>query len=118
MTTRNFLMSIGASLASRKIAQALSEMGELDFNELLDRVGLKRRPTTGLGGLAYFGLGALAGAGAALLFAPSSGRELRATAREQLDRLASAANERMQEAGAKGSAILSRASEGNRPRQD
>ncbi|MFO7178717.1 MAG: YtxH domain-containing protein [Pseudomonadota bacterium] len=111
MTTRSFLMSIGTSLASRKIAQALAEV---DLDDVLDRMGLTRKRTTPLENLAYFGLGALAGAGAALLFAPAPGRELRATARERLDRLAAAANERMHEAGAKGSAILSRASEGTR----
>jgi gas vesicle protein len=48
--------------------------------ELLRAIGLQRSSSTGgefLGGVAVFGAGLLVGAGLALLFAPSSGAEVR-----------------------------------------
>ena len=62
-------------------------MTHLDRDELLSKLGLEVKPTTGqalLSALAPFGLGLLVGAGVALLLAPKSGRELRQDLAERL----------------------------------
>lgn len=64
-------------------------MKYLDADELLSKLGLERRPSSGeslLGALVPFGVGMLVGAGVALLLAPKSGRELRAGIRHRVHR--------------------------------
>jgi len=68
------LVSLGSTLAATKLAQSVSNM---DANDVLGLVGLARRRSYLLENLALIGIGALAGAGAALLFAPASGSETR-----------------------------------------
>jgi YtxH-like protein len=68
------LVSLGSTLAATKLAQSMSHM---EANDILGLVGLARRRNYLLENLALIGIGALAGAGAALLFAPASGSETR-----------------------------------------
>jgi hypothetical protein len=58
----------------------LNDLRDLDKDDILSALGLASKPTTSerlLGTLSIFGVGLLVGAGAALLFAPKSGQELR-----------------------------------------
>jgi YtxH-like protein len=68
------LVSLGSTLAATKLAQSVSH---LHADDVLSLVGLSRRRSYLLENLALIGLGALAGAGAALLLAPASGTETR-----------------------------------------
>ena len=68
------LVSLGSTIAATKLAQSLSH---LQADDVLGMVGLSRRRSYWLENLALVGLGAIAGAGAALLFAPASGTETR-----------------------------------------
>jgi gas vesicle protein len=58
----------------------LSDISELTKDDVLAALGLATKPSTSerlLGSLGFFGLGAVVGAGLALMLAPSSGQELR-----------------------------------------
>lgn len=58
----------------------LSDISDLSKEDVLAALGLAPKPTTTqrvFGTLGMFGLGALVGAGVALLLAPSSGEDLR-----------------------------------------
>src|SRR6185295_3153475 len=68
------LVYLGSTLAATKLAQSISH---LEADDVLGLVGLARRRSYWLEILALVGIGALAGAGAALLFAPASGTETR-----------------------------------------
>ena len=68
------LVSLGSTLAATKLAQTISH---LEADDVLGLVGLARRRNYLLENIALVGLGALAGAGAALLLAPASGTETR-----------------------------------------
>jgi len=68
------LVSLGSTLAATKLAQTISH---LEADDVLGMVGLARRRNYLLENIALVGLGALAGAGAALLLAPASGTETR-----------------------------------------
>ena len=68
------LVSLGSTLAATKLAQTLSH---LEADDVLNVIGLARRRNYLFENLALIGIGALAGAGAALLFAPASGTETR-----------------------------------------
>ena len=68
------LVSLGSTLAATKLAQSISH---LEADDVLGLVGLARRRNHWLENVALIGIGALAGAGAALLFAPASGTETR-----------------------------------------
>jgi hypothetical protein len=68
------LVSLGSTLAATKLVQGLSN---LEADDVLRVVGLARRRSYLLDNLALIGLGALAGAGTALLFAPARGSETR-----------------------------------------
>lgn len=63
----------------------LKDVRNLDKDDLLDLLGLEKKPTPGAHlseALGTFGLGLLVGAGIALLLAPRPGRELRDEIRE------------------------------------
>ncbi len=67
----------------------LEDIRNLDKDDLLDLLGLEKRPTPGARvgeALGTFGLGLLVGAGIALILAPKPGRELRDEIRERLRR--------------------------------
>jgi hypothetical protein len=68
------LVSLGSTLAATKLAQTISH---LEADDVLGLVGLARRRNYLLENIALVGLGAIAGAGAALLLAPASGTETR-----------------------------------------
>ena len=68
------LVSLGSTLAATKLAQTISNL-EADDDQGM--VGLARRRNNLLENNALHGLGAIAGAGAALLLAPASGSETR-----------------------------------------
>jgi hypothetical protein len=58
----------------------LSDISDLSKEDVLAALGLALKPTSSqrmIGALGAFGLGALVGAGVALLLAPSSGEDLR-----------------------------------------
>jgi hypothetical protein len=58
----------------------LSDISDLSKEDILAALGLATKPTVServLSSAGLFGLGALVGAGVALLLAPSSGRDLR-----------------------------------------
>ncbi|MFI5299777.1 MAG: YtxH domain-containing protein [Polyangiales bacterium] len=63
---------------------------------LLDRLGLEPRGYGRAAGAGGFAIGVLLGAGAALLFAPMSGRELRKRIREQVLALIDATDEKIE----------------------
>jgi len=78
------LVSLGSTLAATKLAQTVSR---LEADDVLRVVGLARRRSTLLENIALFGMGALAGAGAALLLAPASGMETRERVALELGRV-------------------------------
>jgi hypothetical protein len=78
------LVSLGSTLAATKLAQTVSR---LEADDVLRVVGLARRRSTLLENIALFGMGALAGAGAALLLAPASGIETRERVALELGRV-------------------------------
>lgn len=108
MSTKKYLMSLGTAIATSKIVKAISD---LDTDSVIGRVGLERRRTHAWEHLAFFGLGALAGAGAALLLAPASGRETREKLTGEVDRLTGIANEKIREAKEQAPSLITRASE-------
>jgi hypothetical protein len=58
----------------------LSDLGNLDKDDILSALGLVSKPTASgrlLGSVGIFAVGLLVGAGAALLLAPTSGPDLR-----------------------------------------
>jgi hypothetical protein len=78
------LVSLGSTLAATRLAQSISH---LQADDVLRVVGLARRRSFFLENLALVGLGALAGAGAALLLAPASGIETRERMASELGRV-------------------------------
>lgn len=69
----------------------ISDLRNLDRDDVLSWLGLQKRTSTGAyvaGCLGLFASGLLLGAGAALLVAPKPGRELRSDLRSKLKRAA------------------------------
>ena len=90
MKALKMIASIGAAIAAAKAVRAVSNFG---VDDMLDYVGLERNRSRIWEKLAFFGAGALAGAGAGLLLAPASGRETRAKLSDGMDKLATRATE-------------------------
>lgn len=70
-------LTLGSIFGVRRLARYL---GQYDLDDALSAVGLERRSSAAGSALPAIGLvvlGAAIGAGAALVFAPSSGRDLR-----------------------------------------
>lgn len=85
MNLARIAFGIGSAIGARRLVQGVQEFG---FDDLLAPVGLERRRSAldkVLPAIGYVGLGTVIGAGAALLLAPSSGRELRQRVSSQLD---------------------------------
>lgn len=78
------LVSLGSTLAATKLAQTIAH---LQADDVLRVVGLARRRSHFAENLALVGLGALVGAGAALLLAPASGTETRERFASELGRV-------------------------------
>jgi hypothetical protein len=97
------LVSLGSTLAATRLAQSLSH---LEANDVLRIVGLSRRRSHFLENLALVGLGALAGAGAALLFAPASGSETRERVASELGKVKDATVDALRDAKRQAPALL------------
>jgi hypothetical protein len=111
MNTKKYLMSIGTAIATSKLAKAISNM---EADDVIHRIGFERRRTHVWEHVAFFGLGALAGAGAALLLAPASGRETRERIGGEVDRLAGMANEKLREVKDHAPSLISKNAESER----
>ena len=88
MDNKKILMSLGTAIAASKIAKTVSG---IELNDVLGTVGLSRRRNHFLENLGLIAAGAVVGAGAALLFAPSSGREVRRRLSDGASKLGQAA---------------------------
>ncbi len=84
------LMSIGSAIAATPVARSLT-IGSL--RDPLALFGLERRSSRVLERSALIGAGVLLGAGAALLLAPTSGRETRQRISERANQLTKEARE-------------------------
>lgn len=94
MKITKLIFSAGVAVAAAKLAKSLTNVG---VDDALGFVGLERRRGHGWEKLAFFGAGALAGAGAGLLLAPASGRDTRKKIGEGMDTLATKATEALAE---------------------
>jgi hypothetical protein len=103
MTATKVIMSIGSAIAATKLAQLASSVS---VDDVLGRVGLSRRRSHFLDNLLFLGAGAAVGAGAALLFAPASGKQTRARIGKEVSRLSEAASDAVQEATDSARALL------------
>ncbi len=90
MNMRHSLISLGAAIAAAPVARSIHS---LTMDNALGVIGLERRRSKFLERLALVGAGAMVGAGTALLFAPSSGRETRQKIKEGAENLANEAAE-------------------------
>ena len=69
----------------------LTDVSDLSKNDILSALGLAIKPSTServVGSLGLIGLGAIVGAGVALLLAPSSGQDLRSDLSQRIRRFA------------------------------
>jgi gas vesicle protein len=69
----------------------ISDVSDLSKNDILSALGLAIKPSTServAGSLGLIGLGAIIGAGVALLLAPSSGEDLRSDLGQRIRRYA------------------------------
>jgi hypothetical protein len=85
MTLMKSVLSLGSAIAARQLAHSAQNVG---INDMLGLIGLERKRSTLdkiLPAVGWFGLGTVLGAGAALMLAPSSGKQLRSRVSEQLD---------------------------------
>jgi len=105
MNTKQTLVSLGMAIASTKIAKRLANLEADDFWSL---VGLERRRNHTVSAMGLIGLGAVVGAGVALLFAPESGRETRKRIMREADKLGQSAGELARDVQAEAPALISR----------
>lgn len=94
MKFSNVLWSIGSLIGAQQAVKAARKFG---VDDLLGFVGLQRRPAAAqliLPAIGLASLGAVVGAGAALLMAPSTGANLRQRLSERADQLTDKINER------------------------
>ncbi|HEX2869983.1 MAG TPA: YtxH domain-containing protein [Polyangiaceae bacterium] len=94
METKKLLMSLGTAIAASKVAKTVSN---IEIEDVLGTLGLSRRRSHFLENLGLVAAGALVGAGAAILFAPSSGSETRRRLGSEASKLGSAAKEALRE---------------------
>lgn len=94
MKITKVLVSVGAAVAAARTIKQLTNYG---VGDVLDMVGLERRRNRGWEKLAFFGMGALAGAGAGILLAPRSGRETREKIGDGMGKLAEKATDALAE---------------------
>lgn len=90
MDSKKMIMSAVAAIATSKIAKTVAD---LQFTDVLGAVGLERRRNHALENLGLIAIGAVAGAGAALLLAPAAGVETRKRVSREINRLGTAASE-------------------------
>jgi hypothetical protein len=82
--TRNALFSLGAAIATTKLAHTVLGLG---LDDVLQPLGLARRRRNWPGNLALVGAGLVAGGALALLLAPASGEETRARVAKKVGEL-------------------------------
>ncbi len=97
------LVSLGSTLAASRLAQSISHLGA---DDVLQVVGLARRRSHFLENVALIGVGALAGAAAALLFAPASGIETRERMALEMGRVKDATVDALRDAKRQAPALL------------
>lgn len=90
MQAKKVVMSALAAVATSKLVRTISDV---ELSDVLGAVGLQRRRNHALENIGLIAIGAIAGAGAALLFAPAPGRETRQKVSRELNRLGTAAGE-------------------------
>lgn len=86
MKSSKIALAVGCALAANQLIKAARR---LDLNRALGKIGLERRHTPSerlVPALGFVGVGALVGAGVALMMAPSSGEQLRSRLSDRLDR--------------------------------
>jgi hypothetical protein len=88
---RTTLLSLGAAIASTKLAHMASA---LELDDVLRPVGLSRRRSRWPGHLAFLGAGIVVGGVGALLFAPTSGEQTRQRLTKKAGELGEAAVKR------------------------
>ncbi len=94
MDTKKLLMSVGSAIAASKLAKTVSG---IEVEDILGTVGLARRRSYFFENLGLLAAGAVVGAGAAILLAPSSGRETRRRLGDEAAKLGSAARDAVRE---------------------
>lgn len=94
MDNKKLLMSLGTAIAASRISKTISGIG---LEDVLGTVGLSRRRSHFLENLGLVAAGAIVGAGAAILFAPSSGSDTRRRLGEEASKLGSAAMDAVRE---------------------
>jgi len=94
METKKLLMSLGTAIAASKAAKTVSS---IELEDVLGIMGLARRRNHFLENLGLVAAGALVGAGAAILFAPSSGSETRRRLSSEASKLRGAAMDAVRE---------------------
>lgn len=94
MDTKKLLMSLGTAVAASKIARSVTG---IELEDLLGGIGLSRRRSHFLENLGLVAAGAVVGAGAAILFAPGSGRDTRRLIGDEASRLGQAAIDAVKE---------------------
>ncbi len=90
------LLSIGAAIASTKLAQMFAS---LELDDVLRPVGLSRRHRSWPGNLVFLGAGILVGGVGALLLAPNSGQQTRLRLAKKAGELGEGAVRRAREIG-------------------
>lgn len=103
MRATKVIMSIGTALAAGKLAQLASGV---NVDGMLGTMGLARRRSHALENLLFLGAGAAVGASAALLFAPTSGRETRARIGKEVSKLTEAASDAVRDTAEQARALL------------
>ena len=91
---RNTLFSLGAAIAGTKIIRSVSG---IEMDDVLAPLGLTRRRPHVAQSLTLLGVGVIIGGAAALLLAPSSGRETRQRIAKKANELSDQAAEKMRE---------------------
>jgi YtxH-like protein len=94
METKKLLMSLGTAIAASKIAKTVTG---IELEDVLGSVGLSRRRNHFLENLGLVAVGAIVGAGAAILLAPASGRETRRRLGTEASKLGDAAMDAVRE---------------------
>lgn len=94
MDNKKMLMSVGTAIMASKIAKTISG---IELEDVLGTVGLSRRRSHFLENLGLVAAGAIVGAGAAILFAPTSGSETRRRLGTEASKLGSAAMDAVRE---------------------
>lgn len=94
MDNKKILMSLGTAIAASRLVKTVSG---IELEDVLGTVGLSRRRSHFIENLGLVAVGAIVGAGAAILFAPSSGRETRRRLSDEASKLSGAAMDAVRE---------------------